>query len=237
MQESYLYAALDILTLSIPLLRSFDRRVAYFKSFGSLFRSMLLVMLLFIPWDILFTAKGYWGFNPRYHLGMHLFGLPLEEWLFFIVVPFSCVFIYRVLNFFFPKDPPAFFAAALPKFLVWFPLGVAALNFGRWYTFSTFFLLGAAMAYLIYVLRVPWMARFLRAYAVILIPFLLVNGVLTGSFIEEEVVWYNDLMNLGRRIGTIPMEDAFYGMLLILLNVFFYERFEAQRLQSLRTDK
>ena len=94
------------------------------------------------------------------------------------------------------------------------------LNFGRWYTFSTFFLLGAAMAYLVYVLRVPWMACW-AAYAVILIPFFLVNGVLTGSFIEEEVVWYNDLMNLGCFIGTILMEDAFYGMLSILLNVFF----------------
>jgi lycopene cyclase domain-containing protein len=229
MKEIYLYLALDLFTLSVPLIRAFESRIAYYKSFPSLFKAIFITACLFVPWDILFTAKEYWGFNPRYHLDFHLIGLPIEEWLFFVVVPFSCVFIYRVLNYFFPKEPPAFFSNALPKFLVWFPLGVAALNFGRWYTFSTFLLLGIAMGLCTYVWKVEWMGKFLRAFLVILLPFLIVNGVLTGSWIEEEVVWYNDFMTLGRRIGTIPMEDSFYGMLLILMNVGLYEFFESRR--------
>jgi lycopene cyclase domain-containing protein len=67
------------------------------------------------------------------------------------------------------------------------------------------------------------MGRFYLAYAVILIPFFIVNGILTGSFIEQEVVWYNNEENLGVRIGTVPVEDIFYGMLLILMNVVIYE--------------
>ena len=57
----------------------------------------------------------------------------------------------------------------------------------------------------------------------ILIPFLIVNGILTGSFIKDEVVWYDDLENLGLRIFTIPIEDAFYGMLLLILSISIYE--------------
>ena len=57
----------------------------------------------------------------------------------------------------------------------------------------------------------------------ILIPFLIVNGILTGSFIKDEVVWYDDLENLGLRIFTIPIEDAFYGMLLLSLSISIYE--------------
>lgn len=63
---------------------------------------------------------------------------------------------------------------------------------------------------------------FLIAYIIILLPFLAVNGFLTAL----PVVKYNDLQNLGIRITTIPVEDIFYGMLLILMNVVLYEKLQ-----------
>ena len=67
------------------------------------------------------------------------------------------------------------------------------------------------------------MGHFYLAFGVILIPFLIVNSILTGSFIEGEVVWYNDVDTLGIRLGTIPVEDVFYAMLLILMNISIFE--------------
>jgi lycopene cyclase domain-containing protein len=57
-----------------------------------------------------------------------------------------------------------------------------------------------------------------------LIPFLIVNGFLTAI----PVVLYNDAENLGLRIYTIPFEDTFYGMLMILMTVVIYEKLKAE---------
>ena len=71
-----------------------------------------------------------------------------------------------------------------------------------------------------------------------MIPFFLVNGVLTGSFIRDEIVWYNNAANLGFRIGTIPIEDFFYAMLLLLSNISIFEWLEIKSLRgSMLVDK
>ena len=59
-----------------------------------------------------------------------------------------------------------------------------------------------------------------------LIPFFLVNGILTGSFIEEQVVWYNNSENLNLRVFTIPIEDTIYAFSLILTNLVLTEYFQ-----------
>lgn len=67
------------------------------------------------------------------------------------------------------------------------------------------------------------MGRFYFTYLIILIPFFIVNGALTGLFTPEPVVWYDDSQNLGIRLGTIPIEDSVYGLLLLLMNTTIYE--------------
>jgi len=65
------------------------------------------------------------------------------------------------------------------------------------------------------------MGKFYISYLVSLIPFYIVNGILTAI----PIVSYNNTENMGFRIGTIPFEDHFYSMSLILLNLVFFEYF------------
>lgn len=224
MDQHYYYVALMGASILVPLIRSFDRRVAFYKSFGPLFTGIAIVSGLFLIWDIIFTHYGIWGFNERYLTGISLFGLPLGEYLFFIVIPYCCVFIYRVLNYFFPAEPwGRGLTANISNFLIGLCAAFAVLFYDRWYSVLTFSILAILMHLHARVWHSPWLGKFYRAYLVILVPFFIVNGILTGTGIEEEIVWYNNAETSGKRILTVPFEDAFYGMILILGIISIYE--------------
>jgi lycopene cyclase domain-containing protein len=67
---------------------------------------------------------------------------------------------------------------------------------------------------------------FFITFLIVLIPFSIVNGILTGSFIEEPVVRYNNLENLGIRLGTIPIEDIGYAFSMLLMSLVLIQKIE-----------
>jgi lycopene cyclase domain-containing protein len=217
-----LYLYLDLFTLLGPLLLSFDKKVAFYKSWKHLFPGILLMSLIFITWDVAFEHYGIWGFNDDYLIGLMVLGLPIEEWLFFVVVPYACVFIYACLNAYVSRDVLEKFHRPFFWLLIAVLLVTGVVFYNRLYTSITF--LGTA-GYLIYHLikKSSWLSRFLLAYLVSLVPFLLVNGVLTGWQIDHEVVWYNSNHILNLRIGTIPVEDSIYNLFMLLITIHVYE--------------
>ena len=218
----YTYLLIDFFTLLIPLIFSFHPKLRFDKKWKAFFPSMVMVGLLFLIWDAHFTKIGVWGFNPKYLLGLSMYGLPIEEILFFICIPYACVFTYHCFSIL--KIQPFHLQSGrwISLFII-LTLGVLLLtNFGKYYTTSTFILLIGTIAYLEFVSQIN-LTSFYFTYLILLIPFGITNGILTGSFIPEEVVWYNDSENLAFRLGTIPFEDIFYGMLLILWNVTLME--------------
>jgi lycopene cyclase domain-containing protein len=191
---------------------------------------MIITLLFFVLWDVVFTFYGVWGFNPRYLTGIEIINLPLEEWLFFITIPYACVFTYDTLNYLIRKDYFSKYSRNFSIFLITLLLTIALANYERLYTSVTFGLTAIFLFIHVFILKSDFLGRFYFAYSIILIPFFIVNGILTGSFIPEEVVWYDNTLNLGIRIITIPIEDSVYGMLLILMNISFYEWIKKSRL-------
>ncbi len=223
--EKSLYAFLLLASMAIPLLRSFETRIGFYRKWPALFAGIAVMMLVFIPWDIVFTAHGVWSFNHRYVLGLYLFGLPLEEWLFFIVIPYCIVFTYEVLKYFFPRVVFPGAALVLSITLGVFFLLIAVFNTDRIYTLVVMALTGVlALLQPLMGTHRTWLSHFFLTYLVILIPFLLINGVLTGMFTEMPVVRYDDMENLGIRIFTIPAEDSVYLMGMMFITHMVYGR-------------
>jgi lycopene cyclase domain-containing protein len=223
LNSKYLYLALNLLSILIPLIASFYSRAPFYKKWKYLSVAILVPALIFIIWDEIFAMHGIWGFNPQYLLGYYVGNLPVEEILFFICIPYASVFIYFALNHLIKKDIFYFQQDIISSVLAVAMIVTGAFNLNKAYTATIFLLGGFLIAFHVLKLRSRYISRFYVAYLVTLIPFFIVNGILTGSFISGEVVWYNDQENLNLRIGTIPVEDIFYGMVLILLNVTIYE--------------
>jgi lycopene cyclase domain-containing protein len=223
LNSHYTYFLILLLSLAGPLALSFDKKVAFCKKWKYVFAAMILPALFYIIWDMWFTSMKVWSFNPDYITGIHIFNLPVEEVLFFFVVPYNCTFIYECIKIYFPKLDSNVLTEKI-LFSIGVFLFIASVFFREHkYSFYTA-IFCAAFIFLLFIVRKNITAFnskvFLISYAIILIPFLVVNGFLTAI----PVVLYNNAENLSVRIYTIPVEDIFYGMLLVMMNIAVYEK-------------
>lgn len=217
--EKLTYALLLAGSVAIPLALSFDKKVAFYRRWKALFPATIITASIFIAWDIFFTRHNVWWFNEDYVTGLFIAGLPIEEWLFFIIIPYCCIFIYEVARAYLKKEWKTFIIP-LNIVLFTFFLAVTIFNFNRAYT-AVNFGMAAVMIGLQFILKThnTYLFYFYIAYALSIIPFLVVNGVLTSL----PVVGYNDEENLSIRLFTIPVEDFAYLVNLLLMNLNLHE--------------
>lgn len=225
---TYLYLYLNLGSFIIPFLFSFHPKLQFYKKWKYLFPAIAIMMAFYISWDIVFTNARFWGFNDTYITGYTFFNLPIEEWLFFICIPYACLFTHHSLTFLFPKLTFSLQSTSIMHATMVTAMVIALWYFyDRWYTMINFgytiILLG-----LVYNNMPKKLAQFLPTFSIILLPFLFVNGVLTGSFIENQVVWYDNTENIGVRIFTIPIEDTMYALGMLLTVYVLMEWFEAR---------
>jgi lycopene cyclase domain-containing protein len=207
-------------TLVFPLALSFDKKVHFFKRWKYLLPSLILPAAIFIVWDVVFTEQGIWHFNPDYVTGIYILNLPVEEWLFFLVVPYACVFIYDVVKYYWPRINNVYQSRWLGFLLMLASLVTVFVFHDRTYTLLVaIFLFVTLLAQFFTHSSEDYLFRFFVAYLICLVPFAIVNGILTAL----PVVVYNDLENINHRIGTIPVEDTLYFLTLFLMNVTLYE--------------
>jgi len=220
-----LYLLVNFFTIIIPFVYSFHPKIKFHKTWKGFFPAVILVGTVFVVWDMWFTSMGVWGFNPDYLSGFYIGNLPIEEVLFFFCIPYACVFTYHCLDKFLNLS----WDFRVEKvFCLVFSIGlifVGLVNHERIYTLITFISTGLVCLTLKFLLKVDWFGKASTVYGILLLPFFIVNGILTGTGIDAPVVWYDHTENLGIRILTIPIEDAFYGFELILLVIYFSKLF------------
>ena len=222
MNSHYTYLVLDLASVLFPLVLSFDRKVAFYKLWKYLFPAMFISGVFFILWDVLFTAEGVWGFNPEYITGINVFNLPIEEVLFFVCVPYSCVFIYEVFNAYVKRDVLGTCGARISILISIVSLVTCILFYDKTYTIVNAGICLVLVLFATFPYRFRNLGRFYLAYFVSLIPFLICNGILTSM----PIVIYNNEENMAIRLFTIPLEDVFYCLSLLLSTVLLMDYFK-----------
>lgn len=222
-----LYTIILIASISIPFILSFDKKLQFYKQWKYLIPSIVIIALFYIVGDIYFTKIGIWGFNREHLSSIFLFKLPIEEWLFFLAIPYASIFLHDVLHVYFPNFKVSKKTARyLSFFFMALSVVVLLLNLDKAYTVYIF-------SVFIVVLLISFfdkskaINRFYCTFLIILIPFVLVNGVLTGAFTAEPVVWYDHTQNLNLRFITIPIEDFVYGFTMLLAAIMLRNRLKS----------
>ena len=221
------YLTILLLSFSIPFLLSFDRKLHFFTQWKHAIPAILIVAVAFILMDMLYTHLRVWGFNPDYYLGIRIFNLPLEEVLFFILIPYACVFLHEVLKLYFPKiHLNKKNSNILSLLLLGTSVVLIVVTFPGLYSVYSLALTVLALLLALLLDKENEMGYFYFSFLVMLIPFVIVNGFLTGSFAGNEVVWYNNAENSSLRLLTIPVEDFGYGFGMLFLVVWIKKRLE-----------
>jgi len=227
------YLILDILIILFPFLLSFKWKFAYYRYYKALFPAITIVGAGYIIWDAIVTARGYWWFIYEYLSGITIIGLPLEEILFFIVVPYSCIFIYENLEYFFPDKKIRFNKIFYVVLIVLFFLGGLAF-YHQDYTILA--LMSCAFFLLIALWRFPDILQSRNYWLYIgisMIPFIIFNYLLTSTPIvlyNPIAIWGGDGMWNGR-FFTIPLEDFFYNFSMLSFYLLVYRYFKKRWIQ------
>ena len=219
--KQYTYLIIDIGCILVPFIFSFYHKKPFFKEWKFFLPANIFIAFLFIIWDTIYIKMGIWGFNPDYLIGVNIANLPIEEILFFICIPYACVFTYFAmlhltkinLNSTFNKKISLLVIAVL---LIW-----GGVHFNKLYTSITS--LTTAILLIVLLISKINLSHIYLSYILIIPFFLISNGLLTGSFLTSPIVWYDGVNNTELRIFTIPIEDFIYGFLLISTNILVYE--------------
>jgi lycopene cyclase domain-containing protein len=213
----YAYLLILAATLIGPLVLSFEKNVKFHSKWRYALPGLIIISILFIFWDSLFVTYNVWDFNRHYVVNLFLVNLPLEECLFFIVVPFSGLFIYECVRYY-EFQIPKFIITFLDILLITTTSLISINHITKLYTSINGLLFVGALAFLT-INNVSLLKYAIPTLFISILPFLIVNGLLTSI----PIVIYNPDHILGIRLGSIPIEDTLYGWTLLLSNIWAFE--------------
>jgi lycopene beta-cyclase len=96
--DAWQYLLVLVLCVAVTLPLEIIGGARVYRRPRALLATLVPVAAVFAGWDLIAVHGGDWWFSARYILGLRMAGLPVEEWLFFLVVPVCALLTYEVLG-------------------------------------------------------------------------------------------------------------------------------------------
>jgi len=214
----YTYLLFNLFVILPVVAFAFHRNIKLQSKWKQLLLSITAVAIPFVIWDVWAAQNGHWFFNEKYIFSTRLWGLPIEEILFFICVPAVMWFVWEVVK----VHVKARMSRSVVPRLVASSLFIAnaiiaIIYFDRGYTRSvaiaacvTSFILSKSA-----LLRERQFWVFQGAHLGL---FIISNTFLTSL----PIISYGSGSIIGIRIGTIPLEDFMFSYVLVTALLFVY---------------
>lgn len=216
------YLLFNLIVIAGPLAYSFEKTINFRQFWREAFFGIVGSLIVYVLWDSSVTNR-HWYFNTPYMLDFRLLKLPIEEWLFFITVPYACLFVREVLKLVVKNSQKRELEWVRAGMFALLPFGVLIFQSGKEYTGLVLIAFGV-VAFLDRQLRTNTLLQ-TRTYIFLasVIGFTLVfNMYLTA----RPLLIYAPAYQLDFRVITIPIEDFGYGLTHIALCNVIYEYFK-----------
>lgn len=217
---AYFLVAITVIILS---LNHYYKMRLFTQKWQGLLAGFGVVSLPFIIWDVIATRDGHWAFNEEFILGPKILGLPIEEILFFFLVPIVMIIVWYLVRYRVVERYIDLNFLYRPVLVILLLSSVMTVH--RPYAFIV---TGIATFFWFIAARTDYFNsyRYIIFQSVLYALFFISNTILTWP----PVVTYSDQAIMGLRIGTIPIEDFLYNF--VLINAFVLTFMKTERIKN-----
>ena len=218
------YLVFNIIVISGPLFFGSLKRFYFWNYWKQALLSVIISAIPFLFWDTSVTDR-HWFFVISNPIIIRNIVMEVEEILFFITVPFACLFTWEMVKR--HSNPPIFRKIKINRtsityiaifFLV---VSIFAINNGKEYTFlSSLFFVASILYDRLWGASILTSDKFPFFFILISLFTLVFNGYLTW----RPIVTYDIIYQLDFRIFTIPVEDFFFGYALLIFCTSIFEK-------------
>ena len=221
--EAFAYIVLMFfwLMLALSLFLLTKKKIGLAKKWKALVNSIVIMSVIFVIIELMFLRVKVWWFNNDYITGIFVFkNIPLERFISFIIIPICCVLIYEHIIYKAPKLKLQSVSFWISVVLGTLALYFAITNTDRLYTFVYMILASTIILWQIfYGNHKAWLTHFYLMFLIALIPFTIINGLLTSL----QIIAYNEQEIMTTNIYPIPAEDFIYFLVMIFMVIMLYE--------------
>jgi len=221
----FVFLILALAPLLFPLIFQIDKQIFKDGNLRASFGASLVSTILFSAITVVLYLLGLVNYEVQNTLSISFKEIPFELYLLHFSLNFMGISLYQYLNLRFPKNDLQKYSLAFSNLLL--GLCVAFLFFGytKWYTMLTFATLLLVLFLIEYVGKLRFMYRAYRAFAVMLLPLLIIYGVLAWNGIV--MVAANGVSGL--HIAKIPVESLLMSLSALLVSIYMFELFKSRR--------